>query len=146
MPSGPIDNGQSMAVRVKTADAISVLAAAATATVATKLLLGEPVAEQILGSFVTYGGMMALSEELSDLVTPRIETLLGVRTSNECYAVRALIAGTVMSGVLMVTGVPFSVRAFAGAALGSVAGTYVWNMQMVRSGTVAPPGAGSSGF
>lgn len=137
MPNGPVDNGQSMAVRVKTADAISVLAAAATATVAIKVLFGEPLSEQVMGSFVTYGGMAALSEELADLVTPRIETLLGVRTSMECYATRAVIGGALTSAILMVSGVPFSVRGFAGAAMGSVAGTYVWNMQMVRSGSVA---------
>jgi len=136
MPHGPVQM-QAAVSSVVTADAWAKLAAAATTTIATKLMTGQNLGDQLLGSFIQYGGMAVLSEELSDLIAPRVEALLepilGPKDAAwQCYVVRAGLAGGYVSGVSMLAGQPFDLRIFGAAALGAVVANYVWSMQMAK--------------
>ena len=115
----------------KQADALGVLADALVSTFATRMLLGDSLVNGLLPSFISIGGMAALAEPISDLIAPRIEMLLGTKTKGECYAVRAAVAAAYTIGVQMMFApmpMDLALRVAAGAALGSVAGTYVFDM------------------
>lgn len=121
---------------IKRIDAMSTLTAALTSTAVTKLLLSStgvaPFGSDLLGSFVQFGGLAVLSEEISDLISPRIESYLKMQSTRENYAVRALVAGGLAAGATMLATGAFSPYLFASGALGSIAATYVWEMEMSK--------------
>lgn len=112
----------------KQADAYGVLAGALATTVATKLLTGEPLGVLFLPSLITMGGVSALSESVQDLIAPRIEMIIGDKIPYEVFVTRAGVAAGVTMGMMALSGVPGSLRAAGGAAIGSVVGTYVYQM------------------
>jgi len=114
------------------AESASTVIASAAATVAITLIARQPLGENFIQQFLVYGGTVALAENVTSMIYPRLMAFIQKEASQksagslEQLAVRGGAVFGISYLMFMLAGTP-SIAMAGGAAIGSIVGQVAYD-------------------